>query len=102
MADANKFLTGKFKAEDIKEDLTLTISKVKPERMQSTGEEKLVLSFEETGKGLVLGTKANLEFLIDEFGDDTDDWVGKEIVLYSVETSFGSKPVQGIRLKLAS
>lgn len=59
---------------------------------------KPVLYFEETEKGLVLN-KTNASTLTTMFGtDDTDDWIGKQIKLYSKDVEYQGKMVRGIRV----
>lgn len=43
---------------------------------------KLVLHFQGVDRGLVLGTK-NLTFLQDNFGFESEDWTGQEVVLWN-------------------
>lgn len=59
---------------------------------------KPVLYFEEVNKGLVLN-KTNANVLTAMFkSDDTDDWIGKQIKLYSKDVEYQGKMVRGIRV----
>lgn len=70
----------------------------------SLGEdEKVVLSFAETEKQLALN-KTRLSFMIGNFGEDTDEWKDKKILLHAQQLTSGkfagqytiliSKPIQ--------
>lgn len=58
---------------------------------------KLGLRFEGKEKGLVLN-KTNAKSISYVYGPDTDDWVGKEILLYSTMVDFAGKDVPAIRV----
>jgi hypothetical protein len=61
---------------------------------------KWCLSFHESDKPLVLNS-TNAQLCEKALGsDDTDDWVGKQIVLYTdPNVSYGGKVVGGIRVR---
>ena len=61
-------------------------------------ESKWVLYFSEADKGLVLN-KTNATSISGALGDDTDDWIGRQIVLYPTEVAFSGKMVACIRVK---
>jgi hypothetical protein len=61
--------------------------------------DKAVLRMDEVDQGLVLN-KTNAEILRAKFGDETDAWVGKQILLAPDTTSFGGKTVACIRVKV--
>ena len=77
---------------------TWTISHAEEQTM--LGEEKLVVYFEEEDRGLVLN-RTNARRLVDAFGDDADEWVGKRVVLYTEPVDFNGKTTDAIRLKKA-
>ena len=70
-----------FKAVDLKHNLMLTIKNVTEEEMID-GEKKLVVWFDEDKRGLVLN-KINNRTIREEYGDDTDDWAGGMVVLFT-------------------
>jgi hypothetical protein len=70
-----------------------------PEHDGKPRREKGVLSFEGAKKELVLNT-TNYRYLQTEISRHPGEWVGTEIRLYVVDTSFGSKPTKGIRVKV--
>jgi hypothetical protein len=88
-------------APDLKDkDHTLVIADVKNETM-TDGRLKPVLYFQNAKKGMVLN-KTNAGRIAYLYGDDTDDWTGKEIVLTSEFVEFQGKSVKAIRVKSPS
>lgn len=88
-------------AADLNEqDITLTIQDVQSEIVGQgdEAESKWVVYFREVSKGLVLN-KTNAGSISGALGDDTDDWIGRQIVLYPTEVAFGGKMVEAIRVK---
>lgn len=62
------------------------------------GDHKPILFFQGKDKGMVLNkTNANNIALV--YGDDTDDWHGKEIVLFEAMVDFQGKTVAAIRAR---
>ena len=80
-----------------------TVSHVRKEMMPARDgkppREKIVLSFENDKKELVLNT-TNYKYLCAEISRHPGEWVGAEIGLYVTDTSFGGRPEKGIRVKL--
>jgi hypothetical protein len=65
-------------------DHTLTITEVKREeliREDNSKEKKGIVFFAETTKGWVLNV-TNIKSLVAMWGDETDNWIGKKVVLY--------------------
>jgi hypothetical protein len=98
----SKFL----KKEDVGEDGTIvTVVNVHQVNVAMEGDAedmKWCMTFREFEKPMVLNT-TNAQ-LCEKFlnSDDTDDWTGKQIVIYDdPSVSFGGKPVGGIRVKRA-
>lgn len=85
------------KVDDLKGNETnCTISGV---TLETVGEQdKLVVAFEGKEKKLVLN-KTNAGAIAHSFGDDTNDWTGKEITLYPATTDFQGKTVPCIRVR---
>jgi hypothetical protein len=95
----SKFL----KQTDVGSGALLTVSGCTQHNVAQQGadpEMKWCLSFAETDKPLVLNT-TNIQLCEHVFGsDDTDDWTGKKIVLYTdPNVSYGGKLVGGIRVR---
>jgi hypothetical protein len=60
---------------------------------------KLYLTFQNKTKGLVVN-KTNASRISKLYGDDTDNWIGKEVVLYvDHEVQYGSDMVSGLRVR---
>ncbi len=80
------------------EDKTVTISRI--EEAQIGGEDKWVLYFKrtETDKGLVLN-QTNAKSIAKIHGDDSDEWIGKQIVLFPTEVQFKGDMVEAIRVR---
>lgn len=92
------------KAEDLEDELTLTITKVgmtifegqgdKPERTQ-----KPVVYFREVPKGLVIN-KTNWKLIVEVTGEeDSDAWTGKQITLFTLDVDAFGDVVSAIRVK---
>lgn len=58
---------------------------------------KLRLAFQGQEKGLILN-KTNAMSIAHQYGSDTDQWIGKEILLYSTKVDFGGSMVDAIRI----
>jgi hypothetical protein len=61
-------------------------------------ERKLILYFQNQKKGLVLN-KTNANTIAAKYGDDTEDWLGKEIVLFEAMVDFQGKTGPAIRVR---
>lgn len=88
------------KAIDLPEDeLVVTISDVNDEIIGPEKEQKLILSFKEIEKQLVLN-KSNATILKNQFSNRPRQWVGKSIALYATEVNFAGKVTLSIRIRL--
>ena len=96
--DATDYIPSRWlKAEDLDgKDVNVVISDVTEETIDET--KRLVVQFESLGKGLVLN-KTNVRRLIEAFGNDTDNWIGKRVPIGTAEVSFKGEDVLGIRIK---
>lgn len=102
MAKMGKMFPSKWlAAADLNDsDLTVTINSV-TEELVGQGEQaeyKWVCYFQECEKGMVLN-KTNAQAIAAIYGDDTDDWLGRPVVLFPTEVDFGGKKVEAIRVK---
>ena len=88
------------RSSDIDGDKRSTIDRIDFEMVGqgSEAEEKPVVFFSGMNQGLVLN-RTNSESIADLFGEDTDDWVGKDVVLYRDRVRFGAKMVDAVRIK---
>ena len=77
-----------------------TISKVTEELVGSDQQSKWAMHWKERGVLPMLLNKTNLRLLASMFGDDTDDWRGKEVEVYHDPTiSYGGQLVGGLRVR---
>lgn len=79
---------------------TLTIRTVQEETLGSgkDAKDKWVIYFEEQEKGLVLNV-TNMNMIAELHGDETDDWEGKQVVLYRTKAEYQGKRVDAVRVK---
>ena len=85
------------KADDLKgRDVTVVISGATMEKLGN--DQKLVLHFQGKDKGMVCN-KTNANRIAYLYGEDTDAWVGREIILCSEFVEFQGKTVKGLRVK---
>ena len=70
MTDMRKFLSNYLDKTNFPRPRVLTIESTQQEEVGKPPEKKWVLYFQQESKGLVLGTKLNLEFLIGFLGHD--------------------------------
>lgn len=91
------------KSSDLPEDgvaVPFTITSVETEEIGKDKQIKPVIYFKGHDKGMV-ANKTNCNTIAKALGSrDTDDWVGKTILLYSTEVQFGDEMVESIRVKL--
>src|SRR6476660_4410269 len=77
---------------------TVVIDRLDTETFGEEGE-KPVIFFRGRKKGMVLN-KTNAYAIGEEFGDDTEKWVGKEIILFPTRVEFKGKFVPSIRVTI--
>lgn len=61
--------------------------------------QKPVMYFKNGSKGLVVNA-TNWDTLADAYGEESDNWIGKSVVLHVVPTKFKGKATTGIRMKI--
>jgi len=92
---------GFYKVKDLNDinggEITLTISRL-DEEMKMFDKTMDILNFKETGKQLSIN-QTNAEWLLDNFGDDPDKWVGQAVTLYLAPYKYEGEWKTGIRLK---
>ena len=91
------------KKEDVPTPALVTIKSFTHENLAQDGQpedKKWVMHFNEFDRGLVMNP-TNLQLAAMALAsDDTDDWLGKQIVIYTdPNVSFGGKLVGGLRLR---
>lgn len=62
------------------------------------GDRKLVVSFQDTDKTLVLNV-TNARAIADMYGHNSDGWVGRKIMLFTMPVEFNGNTVQAIRVR---
>lgn len=92
------FPSNYLKAADLKgRNVTVTMDRVEFEVLGDN--KKLILYFEGKDRGLVLN-KTNANNIANAYGDDTDDWIGKQIVLFEAMVDFQGRTVPAIRVRM--
>lgn len=87
-------------ASDVEASLTVTVKGLTFAEVGRDKEQKPVLWFEEVEKGLILNkTNWNNMVLITK-EDDSDDWVGHQVQLYSTKVQFGGEEVDAVRIRM--
>lgn len=98
MKISEEFPSQYLKAADLGgREIRVTMGHVERETIGT--DKKLVLYFKGKEKGLVLN-KTNAGTIGDGYGDDTDDWLDQQIILFSVKTDYQGKVVDAIRCRV--
>jgi hypothetical protein len=104
MVDATKYTGGSsefLKASDLQQgqQFKVVISGDREAEFDRDGKKqvKLVLAFHGVDKELVLNATNTLT-IIDQYGPQTEAWMGKELLLYSTRVPMGDKMVDAIRV----
>jgi hypothetical protein len=91
------------KQSDIDQDYIVTVKKLEHKNVARDDEPadvKWLVHFAEYEKPMVLNT-TNIQLMAQACGsDDTDDWIGKEVIIYvDPNVSYGGKLVGGLRIR---
>ena len=97
MKISSAFPSNYLKAADL-DGRTVTVKIDRVELEEVGDDRKPVLYFQGKDKGVVLN-KTNANNISAMFGDDTDDWAGMEVQLYSAMVDFQGRSVEAIRIK---
>lgn len=93
------------KQEDVDGEVLVTIRSVKKENVAKEDDEpkyKGVIKFDEFKKPMV-ANPTNLKRIAKAFGNDTEGWIEKQVILYvDPDVEFGGKIVGGLRLRVPS
>lgn len=85
-------------AEDIGQNMwTMTIANAEVKEFQN-GDRKIVLSFDDYDKVMPLNA-TNARAIGELYTPDTDAWIGKQIMLFTMPVDFQGKMVQAIRIR---
>jgi hypothetical protein len=88
------------KASDAAEPVTLTITGVAQEKMKNRDgdeESKPVISFQEVEKPMVLN-RTNAKTIAELYGETIEEWVGKKIILTSVDVDAFGETTAALRI----
>lgn len=102
MKASNAFPSPFLKADDLQgKNVTVTIAGVEMQEIGQGAQKstKPVISFVGKDKGLVCN-KTNWNTIIKLYGDETDEWEGKRIVLSPREVEYQGEMVLSIRVSL--
>ena len=100
--NANDFLGGNYlRKEDIHEPMTVTVANVWSEAVMNSARKKLVISFNEIEKPLILN-KTNIKRLVEIFDtQETSRWQGRVTLYVEQGVEYAGRVVGGLRLKQA-
>ena len=106
MAKASVLLSDYLKTDYVKAHGPLALTITGAEQVEFANkdsgkvEKKWALSVDEDERKVLLN-KQNCMTLIDQLGDETDDWTGYQVELFfDPSVMFGGKKVGGVRLKV--
>lgn len=94
----SKYLRG----ADLSAPVKVTIAKIQPERLYTPGVGEVdgwVLYCERASKGVVLSKGLALSIAQALGADDTDEWIGKQIVLYPQPMRVAGRDLVAIRAR---
>ena len=102
MVSVNEAFPNKYlKADDLKgREVTVVIQSADIETVGQK-DRKIVMYFRGKEKGMVCN-KTNANRIAFSYGDDTDAWIGKSIILYGEVVDFQGKPTLGLRVRVPS
>ena len=87
------------KASDLQgREIPVIISSADVEKIGNNNEQKLVLKFQGKSKGMICN-RTNANRIAYSYGNDTDGWIGKEIILYPDMVDFQGRMVEAVRVK---
>lgn len=97
MKGSDIFPSNYIKADDLKgRDVPVTISHAVMEKLGN--DQKLILYFKDKEKGMVCN-KTNFGRIAYLYGDETDEWAEKPVILTSEFVEFQGKTVKGLRVR---
>lgn len=104
MPRVNDMIESKYlKQADVPDPVIVTVTKIGKVNIAKEGdppEEKWACRFREFNKPMLLNS-TNIKLLEKACGsDDSDDWIGKEVILYTDDSvSFAGQVVGGLRIR---
>lgn len=99
MVNINEAFPSKYlKSTDLRGDVAKV--KIRDVMVEEIGtDRKMVMYFAGKEKGMVLN-KTNAVTIGDAYGQDTDDWIGQPIELFSMKVEFNGRMVDGLRVRV--
>lgn len=95
-----EFPTKYLKASDLGGNVAkVQIAHVDSEQIGKDKDRRLVLYFRGKQKGMVLN-KTNARAIADVFGDETDNWTGGDIEVFSMKVEYQGRMVDGLRIRI--
>lgn len=88
-------------AHDLKGDTTVEILSIKMDTLvleRGDKEDKPIVRFKGTKKALVLN-KTNAKTIAKLYGNDTDNWIGKKVILFATTCQAFGADVECIRIR---
>lgn len=94
------FTSDYLRAEDLKgKEVTVLISRVGTAELGNPPKPKLAVFFKDKNKPLIVN-QTNARVISSVYGDETDLWLGKQIVLYPTWIEFNGQQKQSIGVKI--
>ncbi len=98
MSTTNDFFPSNYlKASDLRGEIQLTMDRV--ERKEFDDGFKPILYFRGATKGVVLNL-TNFKTIVSVHGDETDNWPGREVIIFPAQVSYRGQMVAAIRVKV--
>lgn len=86
------------KAEDIGHQMWTFTIRTADVKTFDNGDSKIVLTFDEWDKGLPLNV-TNARAIADLYGHNSNAWIGKQIMLFSMPVKFQDRMVDAVRIR---
>jgi hypothetical protein len=101
--NATEFTESKYlnaKTSGVYNGTTQTIFDVKAEMVgrENNLKRKMIIGFEGIEKGFVCNPTNNL-VLVEAFGEETDNWIGKKVIFHIVRVPFEGRQVPSLQLE---
>lgn len=94
-----RFLRSYLQTKDITRDTPVTITSVEIEEVGQEKEERVVVYLKELDLAYIPNT-TSCNALADMFSDETDNWIGKQFILYAdPNVMFKGKRIGGLRVR---
>lgn len=99
---SEEFNNNFIKAEELDRPITFTIDEVEIVEFNEDGggkKKKVVVTFKGKDRKKLVLNATRREVMVELFGDDTDDWIGRKVTLNKGKTMFAGKRVDTIEVK---